>query len=256
MPILLKSYCVGHTQPHFTPTIDYVMLCPSAVGAVNELIVQDDRFGSEIDGASLAEYSQLFGLCDLLEAGDIVADRLFLFQYRKFISPKVGGQPSMAPWIKILSPQEGAAVFPSMEYLEDKKNRSVVGSVFEMGESIASNYARVHVVDDFAMFVAACAKSTKMSDEDIRSFIGFKGFIPSPALCLIDADIFFKIMNVMQQVWQEFRKYIVKREGYQRRVAGYLFERLHSYLLCKWLLDGSEPDVMLWNRYVVSDALA
>ena len=36
-------------------------------------------------------------------------------------------------------------------------------------------------------------------------------------------------------------------------VLGYLLERLHSYLLCKWLQDGSEPNIILWTRYVVTN---
>jgi hypothetical protein len=55
-------------------------------------------------------------------------------------------------------------------------------------------------------------------------------------------------------VWTEFSThYHVKRDGYQRRVAGYLLERLHSVLLCKWLMDGSEPTINVWQRYVVTN---
>jgi hypothetical protein len=53
-------------------------------------------------------------------------------------------------------------------------------------------------------------------------------------------------------VWKEFSThYHVRRDGYQRRVAGYLLERLHSVLLCKWLMEGTEPNIHLWQRYVV-----
>ena len=61
-------------------------------------------------------------------------------------------------------------------------------------------------------------------------------------------------MNILKETWAEFSDhYFFKRDGYQRRVAGYLMERLHSVLLCKWLMDGTEPDIRIWNRYVVAD---
>ena len=87
MSRLLKSYCVGHTLPLFAPSVPFEMLCPTSLGIANEVVIDDNRFGYAADGSSLAEYSQLFGLYDLLLSGEVVADDLFLFQYRKFLSP-------------------------------------------------------------------------------------------------------------------------------------------------------------------------
>jgi len=91
-----KLICVVHMPPDFYPLVDYLMLCPSSLNMPNELVISDDRFGKEIDGAIFAEYSQLFGLAELIKSGDIRADTLYLFQYRKFISPlmwcRLGGR--------------------------------------------------------------------------------------------------------------------------------------------------------------------
>ena len=230
------------------------MLCPKPLGTPNELVIEDNRFGDGIDGGTLAEYSQLFALSEMLQSGDVVADDLFLFQYRKFLSPNEGGLQAMAPWVKVLRPHDAAGVFPTEAQLDLVQNRVIVGSVFELGASISGNYALVHVIDDLVMFSAACAKCSDLSQSDIRSLATLRGIIPSPALCYTRVETFIRVMNILSQVWKEFSThYHVHRDGYQRRVAGYLLERLHSVLLCKWLMDGSEPTINIWQRYVVTN---
>jgi len=250
----LKSYCIGHVPPMFTPPIEYSMLCPKPLGTAHELVIDDNRFGPDIDGGSLAEYSQLFALSEMIQSGDVVADDLFLFQYRKFLSPNEGGLESRAPWVRVLRAPDAAGMFPSEQQLHDVQGRIIVGSLFDLGASISGNYAMVHVIEDLVMFSAACAKCTDLSQADLRSLATLRGIIPSPALCYTRADAFVKVMNILSQVWTEFSThYHVKRDGYQRRVAGYLLERLHSVLLCKWLMDGSEPTINVWQRYVVTN---
>jgi len=254
MTKILKSFCIGHTAPLFRPDTHFKMVCPFSLGLPGELVVDDNRFNINVDGATLAEYSQLFALSEMIQAGEVVADELFLFQYRKFLSPNFGGAASVSPWIRVLRPDEGVLVFPTLEQLTNVNSRIIVGSIFDLGESISCNYARVHVIEDLVMFSAACARNPLLSPEDIRSLASIRGIIPSPALCFIQTDLFIKTMNILKETWVEFSShYFFKREGYQRRVAGYLMERLHSVLLCKWLMDGTEPDIKVWNRYVVAD---
>ena len=253
MARIIKSFCISHTPPVFTPPVPYQMLCPFPLGLADEVVIRDDRFGPDIDGANLAEYSQLFGLYELIKSGDIVADDLYLFQYRKFLSPRMGGLESQAPWVRIVMPEDCAAQFPTVAELEAYDARVIVGSYFDMGESIPANYARVHVIEDMVMFAAACARNPLLNQEDVKAFATMHGIVPSPALCYIKTELFMKIMEILLATWNEFRgHYSIKREGYQRRVMGYLLERLHSYLLCKWLMDGSEPNINIWHRFVVA----
>ena len=76
----MKAYCTGHTVPLFASPISFEMLCPASLGIPNELAIDDGRSGGLVDGGELAEYSQLFGLHDLLLSGDVVAKHLYLFQ--------------------------------------------------------------------------------------------------------------------------------------------------------------------------------
>lgn len=248
----VKAYCIGHVAPIFEAPIPFQVLCPQSIGIKNEIIIEDNRFGQNIDGSSLAEYSQLFGLAKMIEAGDIQADNLFLFQYRKFISPIQGGVEATSPWLRILTPETAQPIFPSDQILNDIDSRIIVGSMFNLNSSISENYSLVHVIDDFVLFAAACAKCEELESTDIISLATMRGFIPSPALCYIRTEIFIKIISILESAWKEFLKnHRISREGYQRRVAGYLLERLHSIIICKMLMNGSEPNVNVWQRYAV-----
>lgn len=247
----LRAFCVGHVAPTFRPSLPYTMLCPRSLGLPGEMVLADERFGAAVHGAALAEYSQLFGLQDLLEAGDVVADRLYLFQYRKFIGFRAGGQASTAPWVRMSSAAEASALMPSLDELHEAPHAVVVGSMFELGSSVAQNYALVHVTDDLVSF-AGCLHACGMDAAAVRRFASFRGLLPSPALCLVDTSIFLQHMRQLRAVWQAYAPAAeVRREGYQMRVAGYLLERLHSHLLCHDLLAGSLPDVGIGHRYVV-----
>ena len=252
----LRAFCIGHLPPRFAPALDYTMLCPQSLGVAGELVIDDRRFGPGCDGAALAEYSQLFGLQDLIEAGDLVADRLYLFQYRKFIGLQLGGAPATAPWVRVLQPAEAQTLFPTAEQLLAVPQPVLVGSVQPLGSSMAQHYALVHVIDDLVAF-AACLADAGLDAAEVRGFASFQGLIPSPALCLVDTPLFLRHMRVLRSAWTSFARHgAVARDGYQRRVAGYLLERLHSHLLCRALLDGSQPEVAVGHRYVVLDPQA
>ena len=253
---VLSACCIGHLPPCFVPPLPYTMLCPAPLGLPGERVLDDERFGPGIDGGALAEYSQLFGLQDLLEAGDIVADRLYLFQYRKFLGLRPGGAASNAPWVRVLRPDIAPLLFPTWDELQQLRTPVVVGEVQALGCSVAANYAEAHVGDDFALFTAAMA-AAGIALPAVRRFTLQHGFIPSPALCLVDTPLFLQHMRVLRRVWQLFaRELAVPRAGYQRRVTGYLLERLHSHLLCESLMDGTQPSVGVAHRFVVLDPQA
>lgn len=252
----VRAFCIGHVRPVFEPTLPYTMLAPKSLGVAGEIVVEDTRFGHGGDGAELAEYSQLFGLAQMIEAGDVVADRLYLFQYRKFIGFRAGGLPATAPWVRIAPPAECATLLPSIDELAAAPHPVVVGSMFALGGSVAKNYAMVHVIDDLVAF-AACLHAAGMNAAEVRRFASFQGLLPSPALCLVDTPLFLAQMRQLRAVWDEYALHArVARDGYQRRVAGYLLERLHSHILCQSLMDGSQGSIGIGHRYVAMDPAA
>lgn len=251
------AFCVGHVPPVFDPGLPYTMLTPRPLGVPGEIVLADSRFGPGIHGAAAAEYSQLFGLQDMLEAGDITADRLYLFQYRKFIGLRPGGLAATSPWLNIAPPDQVRGLMPTLDELGAVQMPVVVGSLYPLGSTIARNYALVHEIEDLATF-AACLPAAGMDAAAVRRFVSFAGLLPSPALTLVDTPIFLAHMRVLRAAWTAFTQGggDVRREGYQMRVAGYLLERLHSHLLCQGLSDGTQPSVGLGHRFAVMDPAA
>jgi hypothetical protein len=253
---LLRAFCIGHVPPVFDPGLPYTMLTPRALGMPGEIVLADNRFGPHVNGAAAAEYSQLFGLQDLLEAGDVVADRLYLFQYRKFVGLRAGGLPATSPWLNIVPPDQVHQLMPTLESLAAVQMPVVVGSLYPLGSTIARNYALVHEIEDLVTF-AACLPAAGMDAGAVRRFVSFAGLLPSPALSLVDTPVFLGHMRTLRAAWTAYTQGgDVRREGYQMRVAGYLLERLHSQLLCQGLTDGTQPKVGLGHRFVVMDPQA
>lgn len=248
----VSHICIGHKIPDFTLDEKFIFLSPEPIGIENEIVIRDDRFEGG-HGGSLAEYSQLFGLADLIVNGTLKIDMLNLFQYRKFISPYAGGYQSVASWVKVISPQQAHAFFPKEADLRNFKGDLIIGSVLDFSESISNSYAKVHVIDDLVCFAAACAESKYINEKTIKNLSAMTGIIPSPALCYIKTDIFLHLMEILKDVSNIFlEKYHTPREGYQRRSTGYLLERLHGILIFDLIQSGAISDCQIWNRYVIN----
>jgi len=68
----------------------------------------------------------------------------------------------------------------------------------------------------------------------------------------VEVPLFLQHMQVLRAAWSAYAEGAhVPREGYQMRVGGYLLERLHSHLLCRWVQQGGQ--LGLGHRYVVMD---
>jgi len=252
----IKKICIGHKPPDFCIPEDTIIACPFSLGLNNEIVISDERFGINKFGSSLAEYSQLFGLMDMIGSGDIVADQVYLFQYRKFITPVNVVYNSVASWVKVLSPKMAEGAFPSDEMLYSKLGSIVLGDLLDFGESIQDNYKRNHVGDDFSNFIAACARSELVLSTDLDLMNSMRGIIPSPALSFIPVEVLFSLIDVLKSVAFIFGdQYYVERRGYQSRSTGYLLERLHSVLLCNRLMSGLDEKMISWNRVVVNHEL-
>ena len=252
---IIKNICIGHKKLDFQLNFEYLHLSPNLIGVDNEILISDKRFGSEIDGQSLSEYSQLIGLAEMIKYGDINLDYLYLFQYRKFISPINGGLDSIASWIKILTPDMVKLFFPSQEILEKQREKLITGAIFDFGESNVSMYSKTHVLEDFIMFVACC-KENGFDNDYLRFFTMMTGIIPSPTLTFISAELFIKHIEILKQVGMSYlMNFHVKRTGYQSRSIGYLLERLHSKIIYDELCGGNISNIPVWNRYVVNKDL-
>jgi hypothetical protein len=80
--------------------------------------------------------------------------------------------------------------------------------------------------------------------------------IPAPSLGVTRADIFLKHMAILKLAWEHFSNHFsISRDGYQRRLGGFLLERLHSFLLYEDINIQKNYSVFQGHQITISDSL-
>jgi hypothetical protein len=228
---LPKFYCIGHKEPAFTPLCDYLHISPNRFDGLNQMIVPDDAFGDKYHGSILSEFTQLFALCDVLKNSP-PDEYFYMFQYRKFIALKRGGQAAAnMPYAYASQPEEANGLFPSPEDIAALNGRLLTVPALKI-QSMANNYARFHLTEDFAAFMISLRSSGHFDDRRCMDFINCDTLYPSSSLGLHQVGIFLRHMEIMKAAWSHFAdNFHVRREGFQRRSGGFLLERLQGFLM-------------------------
>lgn len=251
----MKSYCIGHKPPTFPPGEPFMHVSPNVYPELNQLIVADDLYGKNFHGHILSEYAQLFGLAEYLK--DAPRDeKFYIFQYRKFISLR---QPatlsSNMNYVYACNSTESAFFFPSQAELSELGDELLVGKVLINFGTIAEFYAKCHNLNDFSAFMISLYKVGGFNEQRIKKFINYQTFLPVPSMGVFRVDIFLKHMEILKTTWAHFAEhFFLARDGYQRRVGGFLLERLHSFLICEELTN-KICTAASGNQVVVSDSL-
>jgi hypothetical protein len=235
----MQFFCVSHLPARFDPGRDYISVSPQQFGDRETLVIPDDHFGPAWDGRVLSEYTQLFGLADWL-AGSDHADAILLFQYRKFVSIRHSGRRwAERDFAFVSSPSEAPPLFLTDHDLSQRDGRTLVGPLLPVS-TLAAQYAKFHVAADFARFCLSLPSVDGFDLSRCASFASHRFLVPSPALGIFSVATFLRQMSILRQAWAAFHEqYYIPREGYQRRVGGFLLERLHSFLLLEEAASGA-----------------
>lgn len=230
----ILNLCVSHRSPIFPPKIPYVMVSPNVSRETMTIVAPDKWHGELYDGNVISEYSQLFFLVknkpEILDFS-----HLYIFQYRKFVSNiECGIGSENIPWSRVISLKNAS----EMINLDNNRDLNEIdyfsGPIFEVERSVAHQYSRHHLIEDLMLFVLAMRQNPYFDDEACNAFVSSTQLIPSPALGMIPSQVFFDIHTIMMNVWETFfNKFYKPRTDYQRRVGGFLLERLHSFLLLR-----------------------
>lgn len=251
----ISYFCIGHLKPAFDVPEFFVHVSPHAYSGDNVLLIPDDCLGDAFNGRFLSEYAQLFGL--LAHVAHLPEEHeLYLFQYRKFICIEQPSRPAQnVPNIYSSMPEEARKKFPSRECLKNLSGKRLIGSVYHFGEqSYAINYATYHRIEDFCAFCVSLAAQPGFDELRCREFINCNMLFAAPSLGLISVGKFRAHMNVLMNTWKHFhRYYYVERPDYQRRVGGFLLERLHSFLIYEEVIKAGLPSAQGFTT-IVSDS--
>lgn len=246
-----RPFCIGHRAPLFEPPLDFTMVTPVGLGGRQEVVIGDDYLGDPTHGRVLSEYLQLFGLSDRLQ-GSSGADSILLFQYRKFLSLMHPARRSTnIPFAFVATPDEARDYCIGTEAAASIEARMVVGPVLRV-ESLTADYARYHVAEDFDGLLRSMRGWFPAAT--CQRFADCELLVPAPSLGLFEIGPFVRHMSLLREVWCHFHTHhFVERSGYQRRVGGFLLERLHSFLLLEELAGIRREEVRFGHQVIVSD---
>jgi hypothetical protein len=229
----IHMYCIGHQPTAFEVPGPFTHVSSHAFDGLNQLIIPDDSLGANFHGRILSEYTQLFGLLDHIEHLD-PEDSIYIFQYRKFVA--LQPPPTLSTNIAamyVCTAQAAPGLFPSAEELKALTGHALIGALWNIQDTTVASFFTVnHHMEDFCSLVATLAMLEDFDPPRLRDFIYCNKFFPAPSLGMTKVATFRAHMQLLKSAWRLFQAhYFQERGGYQRRVGGFLLERLHSYLV-------------------------
>lgn len=255
--------CLGHKEPIFEADAQ-IFVASNRQAAErydgDSILIPDDIFKySDYDGGVLSEYHQLFILLPFLEEAREIYDHILVTQYRKFISitPGLESAPNMPHlyWCDSTAANSKAIDIKEDFIRQWPSGNNVLCSHFvDLTTSYVENYRKLHIIDDYLRFALCIPMSLNKDKMFYRLFTESKVLIPTPSLGLSTFQFFLRVVRDLEAVWKTYLELdmLVERYGYQRRVGGFLLERLHSALL---LSEARSGLLRLYPgfQYVVSD---
>lgn len=247
----MKHVCISHAPLRFTPPVAYEFISPIAIPGVDSEIIPDDILGPGYDGRVLSEYLQLFVLADRWRGSE---DFIHLFQYRRYVTPnQPAGLYSMTDGNVRVPDELAPLMVPAAERLS-AVDRPTFGSIMKW--SVAGQFGRFHPIEDLVNVARAAALCGALTQAEAEEFYNAQLFIPSPTIGIYPAAMLVEHLDLMRQVWDYFRAHFyVPREGYQRRIGGFLMERLQSYLILRHFDRNREAKANVWYRMLLKSAV-
>lgn len=243
----MQLYCIGHREMEFNPGLPFSFVTSNRNIRSDSIIIEDEHFGATYSGSILSEYTQLFGVARrLLDAQ--THGQLYLFQYRKFISLRTPSlRSAYMPYAFTADRSEAERLFPSSDEMDSLDGAILTGEYYDLSatnlRTVAGQYAAAHLAEDFAGMVATLSRLKGFNDDKCDRFINGPNLVPAPTLGCFPIDVFTSHMTLLSAVWQHFHRHFFRpRSGYQRRVGGFILERVHSFLIQETIRD--RPDLI------------
>lgn len=241
------NICVSHLPfpKRFDHYVD-LMVSPVPMSGPRRVIqVADDFFGER--GHTLSEYAQLLWLHDKLETLIDGFEYIRLFQYRRFVSSTPLGVASWNcawTWIQ-----------PSrLRNIPNEFGRFSEGELFNhaivLENGVVFQYAMSHILEDLLNFTKFIIENRIITPAEAVEFLTSSTLIPACSTGIYSVVNFKDIFGKLRQAAEFVNSaYYVSRPGIQRRVGGFLLERLNSYLLLRYLKGGSE--IRRFGQYIM-----
>jgi hypothetical protein len=227
-----------------------VMLSPrSIVGPNCNIVIPTTYFGEH--GSSLSEYVQLLWLYDNFETIIRTHEYIRLFHYRRFVSRRELGLPS-ANWKEVRWIAQSELQSCSEEF-----SRTSTSELFNKVQTFAGGvvvqYQQSHQLVDFIHFSKFLLESAILDPLHVALFLREQVLIPASSVGVFRSITLRQMLAVLRRAAEFINTdYFVPRRGYQRRVLGFLLERLHSYLLLVRIRSG-QSEANFGHHIIISD---
>ena len=223
------NVCLGHVSfPHaFIRYVD-LMLSPRDVSAPCRSIVVDDSYFGE-HGSALSEYVQLLWLSDHFDTIVDNYDFVRVFQYRRFVSHSRVGRRSDQRNVRWIKADE---LLRRERDFSRHSTTELFNQIHEYRRGMLRQYESAHVLIDIINFSKFLLETEVLDTKRVASFLSDHPMIPASNMGTFRVATLRDILLTLKRA-AEFIKtsYFTPRAGYQRRVLGFLLERLNSHLL-------------------------
>ena len=244
------NICLGHLPfpIEFHQHVD-LMIAPRAVaGPYRVIVVEDSYFGEH--GSSLSEYVQLLWLYDNFEKIVGTYDYIRIFHYRRFVAREKIGRPSSHEWAHWITKDELSKY--SKEFSRHS-TRELFNTPHKFSQGVRGQYETAHILEDFINFSDFLFESGIQTSKEATSFMTSSTLIPSSSMGTFHNTTLRRILMTLKDAAQFLKaNYFVPRAGYQRRVVGFLLERLNSYLILARIQSGLS-DANFGHHTILSD---
>ena len=244
------NICLGHLPfpGDFHQHVD-LMIAPRAVAGPYRVIVVDDNYFGE-HGSSLSEYVQLLWLYDNFEKIVGTYDYIRIFHYRRFVARAKIGRPSSHEWAQWIAKDE---LLKYSNEFSRHTTRELFNTPHTFSQGVRGQYETAHVLDDFINFSNFLFESGILASKEATSFMTGSTLIPSSSMGTFHNTTLRQILMTLKEAAQFHEtNYFVPRAGYQRRVLGFLLERLNSYLILARIQSGLS-DANFGHHTILSD---
>jgi hypothetical protein len=244
------NICLGHLPfpCDFHKYVD-LMIAPRIVGGPCHVAVIDDSYFGE-HGSSLSEYAQLLWLYDNFDTIVDTYDYVRIFQYRRFVAHEKIGRASSHEWARWI-PKDKLRKY-SKEFSRIS-TAELFNSPHTPSQGVLGQYDSYHVLEDIINFSKFLLESGVLDSKQTESFLTSSVLIPACNMGTFRSTTLRQILMSLRDA-AEFLKtgYFIPRVGYQRRVLGFLLERLNSYLILARIQSGLS-DANFGHHIILSD---
>lgn len=225
---------LGHKRPAFRIWRDWKFATwePSSDSDFLIRAQTSDQLPSNI----ASEYRYLFAIARQLKSMDAPNIKTIkVAHYRRLVVNRTIGQPSSnMPWTNVISPEEAEQLDASQ--LTDAVHADLLTAKPLNCGTILRQYHSAHHCRDLLRFLSDAIDGYVIDDADACASLSMTALIPAPTVGCFPIDVFLDLIQTLERAALCYvSNGFIQRDAYQARSIGFCLERLHSFLLFKWL---------------------